>query len=139
MGCATTTTMKVAAALVSAALVAAAWLRPDPLQPVPEVEDIIELAAAQSPFLAGLALAVLAAVALAPAFAAQRSSPDLRAAGAALGGLFALWAATPFLGHFPVPWIGVGPSPVLGAWLALGLLAGLMRRRAAVSLPLSRE
>ena len=135
VGCAATRPVKVAVALVSAALAAVAWLRPDPLQPVPEVEDVIELAAAQSPVLAVLAVAVLAALALAPAFGARRSSPDLLTAGAALTGLFALWAATPFLGHFPVPWVGLGPSAVLGAWLGVGLLAALMRRAAAAERP----
>ncbi|PZQ59495.1 MAG: hypothetical protein DI570_15790 [Phenylobacterium zucineum] len=30
---------------------------------------------------------------------------------------------------FPVPLMGAGPSPVMGAWLGVGLLAGIIRCR----------
>ena len=128
--CATGRMLKAAVILASSGLVTAAWLRPDPLQPVPEVEDIMELAYALSPLLAGLAVAILIGVALAPVLAARRPR-DLQIAAAALSALFAAWVVTPFLGHYPVPLVGVGLSPVLGSWLAVGLLAGLLRRPAA--------
>ena len=57
--------------VIAAALVVAAWLRPDPLQPIPEVEGIIGLALFVSPLLAGLAVLSLAAVAAAPASTKQ--------------------------------------------------------------------
>ena len=31
----------------------------------------------------------------------------------------------PFLGAFPAPLLGLGMSPIIGAWLGVGLLAGL--------------
>lgn len=111
-------------------LAGAAWLRPDPLPPVPEVEEIVELAWARAIPLAVAILALLAAAAAAPAWAARRSQPEVRLAGAALSACLGLWAVTPFLGAYPVPLAGVGVSPVLGAWLGVGLLAGVMRRRA---------
>jgi hypothetical protein len=104
-----------------------AWLRPDPLQPVPEVEGVIGLALALSPITAGLALLLLFAFAATPALATRASSPGPRSAGLALSLCLALWAATPFIGAFPVPLVGIGLSPILGAWLGVGLLAGLVR------------
>lgn len=104
-----------------------AWLRPDPLPPVAEVEGIVALAFSLSPLAGGLALALLAAVAAAPA-ACTRTSPSVSLAGAALGLYFLAWAAAPFLGAFPVPLVGMGMSPIIGAWLGVGLLGGLLRR-----------
>lgn len=111
----------------SAGLAAAAWLQPDPLQPVPEVEEIVGLAAQASPLLAAAALAALAALAIAPVLAARHAAPDLRVAAAALAVCLAAWTLAPLAGAFPVPFMGVGPSPILGAWLGVGLLAGLIR------------
>jgi hypothetical protein len=114
----------------SLALAAVAWLRPDPLLPVPEVEEIVELAARRSVFLAALAMGLLAVAAAAPALALRRAPPQVRLAGGALSVCLALWAVTPFLGAYPVPLVGVGLSPILGAWIGVGLLAGLMRQPA---------
>ena len=100
--------LKTGVALAAPGLVAAAWLRPDPLQPVPEVEDVLELAWGLSPLLAGLALALLAGFAVAPILAARRAPGDLRIAAAALSLCLAAWIVTTFAGHFPVPLAGVG-------------------------------
>jgi hypothetical protein len=113
----------------SGVLAAMAWLRPDSLEPVPEVEGIVGLAAQASPLLAGASLALLAAVAMGPGLALRRGAPDLRLAGAALTVCLGVWTLAPFHGAFPVPFMGVGPSPLLGAWLGVGLLAGLDRNR----------
>jgi cell division protein FtsW (lipid II flippase) len=116
-------------ALVVAAGVLAglSWLRPDPLGPVAEVEEVIGLAYAVSPLAAGLALISLAAVAAAPGFAARSAPPVQRLAGWALSLCFLLWMTMPLLGVFPVPLVGIGMSPILGAWLGVGLLAALLR------------
>jgi hypothetical protein len=117
-----------AKALIAAAatgLAALAWLRPDPLEPVPEVEGILTLAAQTSPLLAAASLAALAAVALTPVLALRRAPTDLRLAAAALAVCLGVWTLAPFLGAFPVPLLGVGPSPIVGAWLGVGLLAGM--------------
>lgn len=110
---------------VTVALTAIAWARPDPLAPVAEVEGIVGLAFGQSPILGLLALLALAAVAAAPALAAARSGA--KRAGAALGLCLLVWALMPFLGAFPVPLVGMGMSPIIGAWLGAGLLAAAMR------------
>ncbi len=112
---------------VAVGAAAVAWLRPDPLLPVPEVEGIVGLAFAVSPVTGGLAVLSLAAVAAAPMLWTRAAAPGLRLAGAALGLCLLGWAATPMLGAFPVPLVGVGLSPILGAWLGAGVLAGRMR------------
>lgn len=106
--------------VIAAGVAVAAWLRPDPLQPVPEVEGIVGLAFSVSPLLAGLAVLSLAAVAAAPA--RTRGLPGL-----ALGLCFLLWAVMPLFGAFPVPFVGIGMSPIVGGWLGVGLLAAAMR------------
>ena len=113
---------------VAGLLAAAAWLRPDPLLPVPEVEEVIGLANTLSPLAAGLAIGLLAATSLASLFMTRAARPQLRLTGQALSVCFLLWSATPWIGAFPVPWIGIGMSPILGAWLGVGLLAALLRR-----------
>ena len=75
-----------------------------------------------------LALIGLAAFTAVPA-AQTRSEGRLRLAGAALSLCLAAWAVTPLFGAFPVPLVGVGMSPILGAWLGVGLLAAMTRAR----------
>jgi hypothetical protein len=114
-----------------ALLATLSWFRPDPLKPVAEVEQIIGLAFALSPAAAALALLLLIAAAVTPIIATRDGPPALRLAGQALAGCLLLWTAMPFLGAFPVPLAGMGMSPILGAWLGVGLLASLMRGRDA--------
>ena len=107
------------------------WFRPDRLQPVPEVEQILQLAYAMSPVAAAVALICLAATAAVPVWLTRRfATPGLRVAGQALGLWLMLCAAMPFLGAFPTPLVGIGMSPIIGAWIGAGLLAGLFRRAA---------
>jgi hypothetical protein len=110
------------------ALAAAAWIRPDPLKPVAGVEGVISLAYAASPILAGLALLCLAAAVAAPVVLTRSCPPPARLAGWSLSACLLVWVTAPFLGAFPVPFAGIGPSPVLGAWLGIGLLAALARQ-----------
>lgn len=120
-----------ALAAAATAIAGWTWTRPDPLEPVPEVEGIILLANSQSLWLAAACVALLAAIAVAPILATRGRRPDgVAAAGAALSALFAGWVAAPALGAFPVPMVGVGLSPILGAWLGMGLLAALDRGEA---------
>lgn len=142
------TTLAVAAALIAIAVVrqlalrsalvvavgalaALAWLRPDPLAPVAEVEGVIGLAWSLSPFAAVSAIALLAATAAAPAALTLTSPTNAGVAGFGLSACFAVWAIAPLLGAFPVPFVGIGMSAILGGWLGVGLLAGLLRRREA--------
>lgn len=119
--------LRVAVAMAAAGLAAVAWLRPDPLQPVAEVEAALGLALSLSPLAAALAATLLVAIAATPAVTTQRDQPAARRAGAALGLCFLMWAAMPFAGAFPVPFLGIGMSAILGGWLGVGLLAGLIR------------
>lgn len=115
--------------IVAAVLLAAfAWTRPDPLAPVPEVEGIIGLAFGLSPFIGIMALLTLAGVAGAPVLAIWRQTGATRLAGAALGLCLLVWAIMPFLGAYPVPLVGMGMSPIIGAWLGAGLLGAVLKR-----------
>jgi hypothetical protein len=108
------------AAVIPVAAAVMAVFRPDPLQPVPEVEGIIGLALETSP---ALAVLTLAGAVLSPLAAAGAS----RAAALGLSVYLALTALAPCLGAFPVPLVGMGVSPILGAWCGIGLLVGLGR------------
>jgi cell division protein FtsW (lipid II flippase) len=116
------------AAAVTLAIVAA-WLRPDPLAPVPEVEGIIGLAWTWSPLAAIAAVALLAAAALWPLRMAAPGDPRARSAALALTVYCAIAALAPALGAFPVPLVGVGMSSILGFWLGAGALAAAARGR----------
>ena len=105
------------AAATLAVLAVAAWFRPDPLAPVPEVEGIIGLAWRASPALAVFSVFSLAAVCAAPLLHRHRIAAE------ALCTYLAVVSLTPLAGAFPVPLVGVGMSPVLGFALAAGLLA----------------
>lgn len=110
--------------------VAASWLRPDPLEPVAEVEEILGLAWAVSPVVAIAAgLALLAALG---ALAGARA-PEVRGGARALVAYALLSAAAPLAGPFPVPLVGMAMSPILGLWLGAGLLAAQARRVNAYS------
>ncbi|NVI98582.1 hypothetical protein HV824_10680 [Myxococcus sp. AM009] len=104
-----------------------AWLQPDPLAAVPHVERILQLAASLSPAL-GLVAVVALALLLLPA-----------ATGTAVAtSLFVYIAATlcvPMLGNFPVPVMGAGAGPVLGWYMATGILAASRWRLTPRHLP----
>ncbi|MBX7249245.1 MAG: hypothetical protein K1X35_09420 [Caulobacteraceae bacterium] len=118
--------IRIAAMAAALALIGAAWMRQDPLQPVPEVEGAVGLAFQLSP-VAGLAALLLpVAAAFVSARAGGSTQPEARRAGLMLGVLLLLWAVAPRWGAFPVPLVGVGMSPILGAWLGMGLLAGVV-------------
>ena len=92
---------------------------------MPEVEGIVGLAWDMSPVLAALAVLTLAGTTLAPLLAAR--SP----AACGLTTYLALCALAPAFGAFPVPLVGMGVSPVLGAWLGFGALMGATVRAPA--------
>lgn len=125
--CASYRRINLAAASGVALLAGVSWIRPDPLQPVPEVEQILQLAYAMSPAFAVLGLAVLIAFGLAPWWMVKGSSRDQQIAGRTLSLYLLVSAAMPFVGAFPAPLLGVGISPVLGAWFGVGALAALSR------------
>lgn len=111
------------------ALICAAWLRPDPLQRVREVEDIFALLADVTPALAiaaGLGLAISSLIPLRRAF---RSDDRTGAAAMALALYSVTVALAPLAGAYPVPLVGLGMSFPVGFWLGVGLLCASARRR----------
>jgi hypothetical protein len=111
--------------LLSVGLAVASWLRPDPLEAVAEVEEIVSLAHAVSLVLAGLAVLLIAGAASAPAVITRGALAQ--AAGLALSAYMLVAVATTVAGAFPMPLLGVGMSPILGFWLGVGLLAARLR------------
>ncbi len=96
-------------------------MQPDPLLPVPEVEQIIQLA--------GSVHIVLAAVALMALIGLPVLVRALRPGDAAAMSLAIYMAAiivAPLFGWFPVPLVGAGMSFVLGLWLGVALLAATL-------------
>lgn len=118
-------------AAVTLLAVVAAWMRPDPLAPVPEVEEIIGLAWTWSPLAAIVAVALLAATVLFPLRITAADGPRGRTAALALTACCAVAALAPALGAFPVPLVGVGMSAVLGFWLGAGALMAAKRSGSA--------
>lgn len=116
--------------------IVAAWLRRDPLGPVPEVEGIMGLAWRLAPVAAVAAWSALAGAALSPLAAGRAEGEDVRAAAVALAAYAALSGLAPLVGAFPVPLVGMGMSPILGLWLGMGLLAAVKGRRALTFAPL---
>ncbi len=121
-------------AVVTVAM-AAAWFRPDPLAPVPEVEEIFRLAWVLAPFTAILAGMALGAAALTPAVLARHRSESSSPAALPLTVYLVISALAPALGAFPAPLVGMGVSPILGWGLGAGLLAALASGRLTSSPP----
>lgn len=121
---------RVLAVAATAGAAAVAWTRPDPLAPVPEVEEIFRLAAALSPVLAAVSAAALALASASPMILG-RAVPAARPAAVALSAYFTVAAVAPLLGAFPTPLVGMGVSPILGAWLGVGLLTAAVRGASA--------
>jgi len=119
--------LKLAVIAVLAALAAAAWFRPDPLEPVAEVEELVGLAFRLSAVAGVAVVGLVLAAALAPVLAVRTTDAATRTAGLGLAACLLLWAVAPWLGAYPVPFAGIGMSPIVGAWLGVGLLAGLIR------------
>lgn len=115
-------TRRVLVIAIAVAVAAVSWTRPDPLQPVPEVEGIFRLALDVSPALVALAALALAAASLAPL--TRRGANDAPSADAALAlaGYFVSAAMCPAFGAFPVPLVGLGMSFPVGYWLGIALL-----------------
>ncbi|WP_325310289.1 hypothetical protein [Longimicrobium sp.] len=103
------------------------WLRKDPLAPVPHVEGIVGLAMEQG---TGWGAAAVASLLLLPVpFFAARGRGDGRMA-LAIGTYVAVTILAPAFAHFPVPVLGQGASPIIGYFVAIGLL-----RRSQGSVP----
>lgn len=107
----------------AAAAAAFAWTLavPDRVPPVPFVEGVFAAAFAFHP-LAGAAVAVAAALLLAPALSALRAGPETRAPLLVFAAGWAGLTAAAALGPYPTPLIGAGASAVLGYLVSAALL-----------------
>jgi hypothetical protein len=119
---------KIAACAGIAAIAVAAWLRPDRLEPVPEVEGIFSLLADLSSVLAALGAVGLAASSLIPLRRAFMAGNETAAAAKALALYFTAAALLPAAGAYPVPLVGLGMSFPVGYWLGMALLCAGDRR-----------
>jgi hypothetical protein len=118
---------RLTAGAVALLTAAGSWMRPDPLEPVPEVEGIFSLALNVSPALAGAAALALVAVCVAPLAIRATAGTARRSAALALAGYFAAVAICPAFGAFPVPLVGLGMSFPVGYWLGVALLCAEVR------------
>lgn len=114
-------------ALAYGSSIAGAWLRPDPLPPAPFVEDIFARA-----FQLGPAVGAVAVISLVPAILSPWlvTHPDTlptenQPPARALGVYFVISSLVVLIGEFPVPLLGFGPSPALGAFFGLAALQRL--------------
>ncbi len=96
-----------------------AWTRPDPLAPVPHVEDIVGLAGDLGVGWVAGALVALLLLPI-PFIAAALSDPHRDRTGLAVAIYFAIVSIMPALGPYPVPILGFGLAPMLGYFAALG-------------------
>ncbi len=119
---------KTFAILVAVVFAIAGWRRPNPLDPVAEVEQIFTMCLAVSPFLALLAGLALAAAAVAPLAFSSPAGHAARDGAIALAAYFMAVSLAPFFGWFPVPLVGLGMSFPVGFWLGVGLLLVIGRR-----------
>jgi hypothetical protein len=115
--------------LASAACGAMVWLRPDPLPPAPFVEDIVAVAFRVTPLVGALSLLSMIPIALAPLTIApaHTADPSVNEARTGLAMYFVGTIVAPLFGEFPVPLLGFGPSPIVGAFLGLAALEILAR------------
>jgi hypothetical protein len=118
---------KAVALLIATGFSFSGWMRPDPLQPVAEVEGIFAMALAVSPLLALFAGVSLAAAALAPLALSSRITHPERDGALTLTAYLVAVSIAPFLGSFPVPLVGLGMSFPVGWWLGVAMLAGTTR------------
>lgn len=94
-----------------AALAGWTWTQRDPLSPVPYVEGIIGLARQSGPAWLVASIAALAVLPL-PFFVGPSGSHS--AVARALGVYLCICILAPLFGHFPVPLLGFGLSPIVG-------------------------
>ncbi|MDX2220566.1 MAG: hypothetical protein SF172_16225 [Burkholderiales bacterium] len=102
-----------------AVLAAWAFSVPDPLQPVPHVEEVFKLALSHSYF-AGIAVIASALAFIVGLWIQSRVGPAWLSAVAAY---YAVLFACSSAGLTPAPLVGYGAGPILGFGLMVGLLA----------------
>ena len=96
-----------------------AFARPDPLGPVPLVENVLNDAFAQG-LTSGLTMTIAAVLMILPSFTVRSAVPSARIAFATC---WVILIAASVVGPFPTPVLGFGASGVLGYVLSLAALA----------------
>jgi hypothetical protein len=110
----------VAALIVAGASIAFCLTRPDPLEAVPHVEGMVQLAWDQAPAFAIAMGAALILTAVSPLLLV--ADPVRRWPALALTTYFAVTTAASQLAPYPVPLAGYGLSFVIGWWLGAASL-----------------
>ena len=110
-----------AVAFLLGALTLWAFSLPDPLEPVPHVEEVFALALSHSIF-AGLAIIASAGALIVGLWIRSRSGPSWLAAVASYYMVLFVCSTT---GITPAPLLGYGAGPILGFGLMTGLLGWL--------------
>lgn len=124
--------LAVVALIVAALATVWAFTRPDPLEPIPYVEGVFELALGYS-LLAGLAVVASAAALIA---SLHLSSSSAGRGLSAVAAYYAVLYACSVAGLTPAPLIGYGAGPWLGFGLAVGAVSWSGRRvDASIQLP----
>jgi cell division protein FtsW (lipid II flippase) len=114
-----------AVALLLALLAVLSWLRPNPLAPSDFAEDILQRALDLSPLLFALGLLSLLLLTSAPVLSSllgRQGASVERRTGLSLSLYFGLSSAAVLWANYPIPVLGFGPSPLIGAILAVGIL-----------------
>lgn len=114
-------TISASVKLVLLVSVCGAWFLPDPLGPMPFVEDILHRAFSIGILAGSSAILGLLLYAVSPLCASTSEARGGRLRQM-LASYFALTAVVTTLGEFPVPLIGYGPSPLIGAFLGIAML-----------------
>ena len=111
--------------IITFILAARAWTSADPLEPVPQVEEILHVIAREG--VAGVIASFVAIGLVLWPFAIGLKRRDLTDSSQAFRIALFLYFVTQFivaeLGHFPVPVIGAGAASVIGWFVALALRA----------------
>lgn len=107
--------------LVLLVSVCGAWFLPDLLPPMPFVEDIVQRAFSLGMLTGSSAILGLLVYALSPLWSSDSATGGARLRQM-LASYFALTVVVSAFGEFPVPLVGYGPSPLIGAFLGLAML-----------------
>lgn len=102
--------------------VCGAWFLPDPLGPMPFVEDILHRAFSIGILAGSSAILGLLLYAVSPLCASTSETRGVTRLRQMLASYFALTAVVTTFGEFPVPLLGYGPSPLIGAFLGMAML-----------------
>src|SRR5262249_39421121 len=106
-------------ALLLLSLISWAWMRPDPLEAVLNVEKIVGLALDQGGVWGVAAIGALILLPMPFLSIALNSAETTNLTARGLAIFFAIRLLAILAGNFPVPLVGYGASPIIGYFIAL--------------------